>query len=161
MKTCVIFLSTLLAQLATSCVVAHVRVDGCVTSGGPGRELGGTVWDNNIQVCSGNSIVRNPNDKPCLACRAGTSFCINPEGNEATYKNGGYSATLKSNALAKINRQCGGTAEKWGYADSVVSCLNDRHPSCNGDGGKPGCPTSQKLAEKGWNSFRIVEQSNA
>jgi hypothetical protein len=159
MKPSILLISSILAPLATACVVAHVRVENCVSTGGPGKEFGGTVWDNNVQVCQGTAIGRNPNDKPCLKCRDGTSFCLNGNGAEAQYKNGGYTATLKSNALAKMQRPCGGLAEKFSYAESVVSCLMDGHASCKGDAAKPGCPTSQKLGEKGWNSWRVVEES--
>jgi hypothetical protein len=153
MKASIIFVSTLIAPFVAGCVTAHIRVDSCVSTGGPGREFGGTVWDSGTQVCQGQGIARNPGEKPCLKCRDGTSFCLSTDGKEANYKNGGYTATLKSNSLAKLQRPCGGVAEKWSYADSVMSCLTDGHPSCKGDGGKPGCPTSQKLGEKGWNSW--------
>jgi hypothetical protein len=97
-----ILLSVLLTPPVTACVIAHVRIDNCVFDG-PGKEMGGTVLDNNMQVCQGGSN-KFIAEKYCMKCRAGTSFCVEADGRSAAYTNGGYSATLKLIRLQKCER---------------------------------------------------------
>ena len=152
MTQSILLLSALLAQLATPCVIAHVRIDNCIFDG-PGKEMGGTVWDNNVQVCQGGSN-KFIAEKFCMKCRAGTSFCVNADGRSAQYTNGGYKATLKPNTFAKVKEDCGPVrpkSDRQGSTNNIYSCLGDNNSNCKGPNGKRGCPSNKELSNFGFN----------